>query len=99
MQLTCVGEERLTCSNNACKTRICRKCQFPASPQSIHRWEKIQAQLVMKIWILNLITDLMMIDGMMMDEVMMTRFLPTILVNITSVKILMMPMKIIGMMI
>jgi hypothetical protein len=40
-----------------------------------------------------------MIDGMMMDEVRMTRFLPTILVNITSVKILMMPMKIIGMMI
>ncbi len=73
--------------------------QFPASPLSIHRWERIQAQLVMTIRILNLITDLMMINGMMMDEVRKTRFLPMILVNITSVKVLMMPTKIIGMMI
>jgi hypothetical protein len=26
MQSTCVEEERLICSNNACTTRICRKC-------------------------------------------------------------------------
>jgi hypothetical protein len=26
MQSTCVGEERLICSNNACTTCICRKC-------------------------------------------------------------------------
>jgi hypothetical protein len=43
--------------------------QFPVSPLSIHRWERIQAQLVMMIWIPNLIMDLMMIDGMMMNKV------------------------------
>jgi hypothetical protein len=26
MQSTCVGEERLICSNNACTTCKCRKC-------------------------------------------------------------------------
>ncbi len=73
--------------------------QFPASPLSIHRWERIQAQLVMIIWIPNLITDLIMIDGMMLNEVRKTRSLLTIPVNITSVKVLMIPTKIIGMMI
>ncbi len=49
--------------------------QFPASPLSIHRWERIQAQLVMIIRIPNLITDLMMINGMMMNKVRKTRSL------------------------
>ena len=33
MQSTCVWEERLICSNNACTSRICRKCfeGFPIS--------------------------------------------------------------------
>ena len=78
---------------------VLKVSQFPASLLSIHHWERIQAQLVIIIWIPNLITDLMMIDGMMMNEVRKTRSLLTIPVNITLVKVPMMPTKIIGMMI
>jgi hypothetical protein len=80
---------------------VLKVSQFPASLLSIHHWERIQiqAQLVMIIWIPNLITDLMMIDGMMMNEARKTRSLLTIPVNITSVKVPMMLTKIIGMMI
>ena len=52
MQSTCVWEERLICSNNACTVyaeSVLKVSQFPASLLSIHHWERIQAQLVMII--------------------------------------------------
>jgi hypothetical protein len=99
MQSTCVWEERLICSNNACTSRICRKCfeGFPIS--SITTINPPLGEDSGSAGNDNLKSDNGFDDDRWHDVVRKTRSLLTIPVNITSVKVPMMLTKIIGMMI